>query len=104
MIDEADGLGAFCRHDGIRVAGAATGPLSGRRFAAKDVLDVEGHTCCAGNPDWLASHEPAEAISAAIRRLLDGGATLTAKAERRGLGVSSWLVMLGLAAPDAPKE
>jgi hypothetical protein len=31
-------------------------------------------------------------------------AILIAKARRRGLGVSSWLVMLGLTAPDGPGE
>jgi amidase len=80
MIERDDELGAFCRHGAVRVEGAANGPLSGRRFAAKDVLDVEGHRCCAGNPDWLASHEPAGATAAAVRRVLDAGATLTAKA------------------------
>lgn len=29
-------------------------------------------------------------------------ATLEAKAKRRGLGLSSWLLSLGMSAPDAP--
>lgn len=37
-----------------------------------------------------------------VRVTKEQKAVLTAKAQRRGLGVSSWLVMLGLTAPDTP--
>jgi len=74
-----DDLGAFCRHDEVRVAGASTGPLAGLEFAAKDIFDVAGHTCCCGNPRWLESHEPAAATMPAIAALVAAGATLVGK-------------------------
>ncbi len=79
MVDP-DELGAICSHDAVRVEPAGEGPLSGTEFAAKDVFDVAGHVCCAGNPDWLASHEPATATAVAVERLLGAGATLVGKA------------------------
>ncbi len=41
---------------------------------------MAGTRCCAGNPDWLASHEPAAASAPAVERLLAAGATLTGRA------------------------
>ena len=74
-----DPLGAFCRHVDIRVDGATVGPLAGLTFAAKDIYDVGGHTCCCGNPDWLATHPPAERTATAVTALLAAGATLVGK-------------------------
>jgi amidase len=81
-------LNAFCRHVDIRIPGrpvreggnsSGGGPLAGLNFAAKDIFDVEGHVCCCGNPDWLASHAPAARTAPVITRLLDAGATLVGK-------------------------
>ncbi|HEX2113450.1 MAG TPA: amidase [Alphaproteobacteria bacterium] len=72
-------LGALVPHGRIRVAGAATGPLAGLTFMAKDLFDVAGHGTSAGNPDWLATHQPATAHAWAVQALLDAGATLTGK-------------------------
>jgi amidase len=74
-----DDLGAFCRHSDVRIEGASTGPLAGLDFAAKDIFDVAGHTCCCGNPQWLESHGPAAATMPAIEALLAAGATLVGK-------------------------
>lgn len=74
-----DPLGAFCRHVDIRIEGASEGPLAGLTFAAKDIYDVAGQTCCFGNPDWLATHSPAESTSPVVTTLLDAGATLVGK-------------------------
>lgn len=71
-----DRFDAFCAHADVVVLGSADGPLAGLRFAAKDIFDVAGHTCCAGSPEWLATHVPASATSSAVRKLLDAGATL----------------------------
>ena len=65
-----DRLGAFCRHVDLRIEGAPDGPLSGLEFAAKDIYDVAGHTCCCGNPDWLDSHRPAERTAPAVAAAL----------------------------------
>lgn len=74
-----DPLGAFCRHVDVHIDGASGGPLSGLRFAAKDIYDIAGQTCCCGNPDWLASHPPADRTAPSVTALLDAGATLVGK-------------------------
>jgi amidase len=76
---DRDSLNAFCRHVDVLIPGRADGPLAGLGFAAKDIYDVAGYTCCCGNPDWLASHAPATRTAPAITRLLEAGATLIGK-------------------------
>src|SRR3990170_1420772 len=76
MGDMQDQLGAFCRHNDVRRPGVARGPLTGLTFAAKDVFDVEGETCCSGSPDWLVTHHPATATASAVHKLLAAGAEL----------------------------
>ncbi len=49
-----DTVGAWVPHGRFTVEPLALGPLSGLRFAAKDVFDVAGHPTGAGNPTWLA--------------------------------------------------
>jgi amidase len=49
---EDDVFGAFCPGPRVAAAGAATGPLAGLKFAAKDNFDVAGHMTGARNPDW----------------------------------------------------
>jgi len=80
-ILERDELGAFCRETHVALAGAASGPLDGLDFGAKDVFDIAGHKSGCGNPDWLASHPPAEATASAVQRLLDAGADLAGKTQ-----------------------
>jgi amidase len=59
--------------------GAPDGPLTAVTVAVKDIVDVAGVTTGAGNPDWLAAHEPAERHAAAVQLLLDAGATVIGK-------------------------
>jgi amidase len=59
--------------------GAPDGPLSGITLAVKDIVDVAGITTGAGNPDWLATHEPADRHAPAVQMLLDAGATVIGK-------------------------
>jgi amidase len=73
------GLGAFCPHIDLDVAGASQGPLAGLTFAAKDLFDVAGHTTGSGNPTWLATHPPATETASAVKALLDAGARLVGK-------------------------
>ncbi|MDX1388419.1 MAG: amidase [Acidobacteriota bacterium] len=75
----SDTLGAFIEGDGVRLRGAADGPLSGKKFAAKDLFDVAGHVTGCGNPDWLRTHGPATATAHTVQVLLDAGAELTGK-------------------------
>jgi amidase len=74
-----DPFGAFIKNDDIRIPGAATGPLRGLTFAAKDNFDIKGHVTGAGNPDWLRTHEAAASTAPAVQLLLDAGATLVGK-------------------------
>ncbi|HSS38685.1 MAG TPA: amidase family protein, partial [Polyangia bacterium] len=67
---------AFCQHDRVHLTGAATGPIAGLTFAAKDVFAVAGATACFGNPTWLATHRPASRTAPAVARLVGAGATL----------------------------
>ena len=60
-------------------AGAPDGPLTGVTLVVKDIVDVTGITTGAGNPDWLAAHEPATRHAAAVQLLLDAGATVIGK-------------------------
>ncbi|WP_395017401.1 amidase [Dongia sp.] len=78
-IPDRDSLNAFCEHVDIRIPGKPGGPLAGLGFAAKDIFDVAGHTCCCGNPDWLASHAPATRTAPVISRLVEAGATMVGK-------------------------
>jgi amidase len=84
---ESDTIGAFCKHDPIRIAGAANGPLAGLTFAAKDIFDIAGRIPCCGTPDWLTTHEIPKRTAPAVQLLLDAGATLV------GTTVTSELVM-----------
>jgi amidase len=63
----------------VRVAGAATGPLAGLTFAAKDLFDVAGHPTGGGNPDWARQNPVPTRHAWAVQRLLDAGATLIGK-------------------------
>jgi amidase len=78
-ILEQDTIGAFCRENHVELAGAASGPLAGLAFGAKDIYDVAGAKTSFGSPDWLRTHEPAARTAPAVQRLLDAGARLAGK-------------------------
>lgn len=74
-----DHVGAWTPHGRFVIQGAATGPLAGLTFAAKDLYDVAGHPTGAGNPVWLATHPVPTVSSALVDQLLAAGATLVGK-------------------------
>ena len=74
-----DPLGAFCVPNPVAREGASTGPLAGRRFAAKDVFDVAGTPTGFGHPEWLRTHGPATATASAVSKLLDAGCALAGR-------------------------
>ena len=74
-----DTLDAFCTDTEAYLEGATGGPLSGLTFAAKDIFDVAGHVTGGGNPDWKATHPPAERTAWIIQTLVDAGATMVGK-------------------------
>ncbi|MDG5787901.1 amidase [Evansella sp. AB-P1] len=66
---------AFVNKD-LNVKPTSSGRLDGLTFAVKDIFDIKNHTCTAGNPDWLRTHDPAEEYAPAVARLLNKGAKL----------------------------
>ncbi len=71
-----DAWNAFFDRD-MTLAPTAEGPLSGLRFAAKDIFELRGYVAGAGSPEWKDTHEPAERHAVAVERLLRAGAELT---------------------------
>jgi amidase len=78
-IFDRDAIGAFCRDTHAEQPGAATGPLAGLAFGAKDIYDIAGHRTGFGSPDWLMTHEPAERTAPTVQRLIEAGASLVGK-------------------------
>lgn len=74
-----DTVGALVPGQAVFAPGAAAGPLAGLTFAAKDLYDVAGLVTGCGNPDWAATHPPAERHAHLVARLLEAGASLVAK-------------------------
>ena len=89
MTDAAAVDGSIWRTLGAPlVAGAPSGPLSGRTVAVKDMFAVRGHPIGAGNPTWLAGATPALEHAAAVAALLDAGADVAGIARTDELAYS----------------
>jgi Asp-tRNA(Asn)/Glu-tRNA(Gln) amidotransferase A subunit family amidase len=82
------GLDCLVPGGDVRVAGADGGPLAGRTFVAKDVIDVAGHPTGAGNPALRATAAPAAESADAVAALLGAGAELVGKARTDELAYS----------------
>ena len=79
-MSKARARSAFVPHDlTAPVAGAADGPLAGLSAAVKDMYDIAGSRTGGGSPDWLAAQAPARSHAAAVRAILEGGATVIGK-------------------------
>jgi amidase len=74
-----DTVGAWTPHGRFAGAAATPGSLSGLRFTAKGLFDVAGHPTGAGNPAWLATHEPAREDAPLVAAPSAAGATLCGK-------------------------
>ena len=74
-----DPLHAFCQDTEAYLQGAASGPLAGVTFAAKDIFDVAGYVTGGGNPDWQATHAPATRTAWVVQALVDAGASMVGK-------------------------
>ena len=74
-----DPFNAFCKDSTAYLPGSPGGPLSGLTFAAKDIFDVAGHVTGGGNPDWKATHSPAERNAWVVQTLVDAGAEMVGK-------------------------
>ncbi len=87
-ILDRDTFNSFVRETHAELAGAATGPLAGLTFGAKDIYDVEGHRVTFGNPQWLDTHAPAKQTAVAVRQLVAAGASLAGKTQTAELTYS----------------
>jgi amidase len=67
--------GAFIE-DQMNLAPTGNGDLRGRSFAVKDIFAIKDHVSSAGNPDWLKTHQAAEADAPAVAVLRKNGALL----------------------------
>jgi amidase len=76
FIDE---IGALVPHGAVEREPMGEGPLSGLRFALKDLFHLAGVATSAGNPDWLNSHDIPTETATVPAVLLAAGARLTGK-------------------------
>ncbi len=88
MATSREPVSPFVEHVSVHLSGNPEGPLAGRRFAVKDLFDVQGAVTGAGNPTWLASHEPASRNSPVVDQLLEAGADLIGKTQTDELAFS----------------
>lgn len=79
MSQASEDFGAFVAGPRRFLKGQADGPLTGLTFVAKDLYDTVGDVTGAGNPDWAASHPPADRTASLIETLLAAGADLVGK-------------------------
>lgn len=79
MLLDHDPAHAFVPYPGVALTHAATGPLAGLRFAAKDLFDVSGYPTGGGNPHVLALSGIKTTTAPTVQKLLDAGAELIGK-------------------------
>ena len=83
-----DSAFAFMPYPPVDVPHAASGPLAGYTFAAKDLFDVAGYPTGGGNPHVLAMSGIKQHTAPVIQRLLDAGARLVGKAHTNEMAFS----------------
>lgn len=79
---------SFLPYPPAAVAHASSGPLSGLRFAVKDLYDVAGYPTGGGNPHVLAMSGIKTATAPAVQCLLDAGAAFVGKTHTDELAFS----------------
>lgn len=93
----------FVAEDEVARTGAKTGPLSGLRFAVKDMFEIRGHRASAGNPTWYATHAPAERDAPVVSQCLRAGASLCGVTVLDELALSIEGVNVHLGTPRNPR-
>jgi hypothetical protein len=88
MLLSADFANAFVPYPAVEVPNAATGPLSGLTFAAKDLFDVTGYPTGGGNPLMLAKSGIKTKHAVTVQKLLDAGARFVGKTHTDELAFS----------------
>lgn len=79
---------AFMPYPDAPVPNAATGPLRGLTFAAKDLFDVAGYPTGGGNPHVLARSGIKTVTAPTVQKLLDAGAMFVGKSHTDELAFS----------------
>jgi amidase len=79
MLLDADPARAFMPYPAVPVPNAASGPLAGLTFAAKDLFDVAGYPTSGGSPHLLALSGVKTRTAPTVQALLDAGARLVGK-------------------------
>ena len=74
-----DNAQAFMPYPSSPVAHAATGPLSGLSFAAKDIYHVKGYPTSGGQPMLMALWGVQDRTAPVVQSLLDAGARFVGK-------------------------
>lgn len=88
MLLDHDPVHAFMPYPPVPVGQASAGPLSGLRFAVKDIFDVEGYRTGCGSPVKLAEAAPARAHAPPVAALLAAGARFVGKTHTEELAWS----------------
>ncbi|MGL4231756.1 MAG: amidase, partial [Casimicrobium sp.] len=88
MLLPTDPANAFVPYPAVAVPNAATGPLSGLTFAAKDLFDVAGYPTGGGNPVMLAKSGIKTKHAVTVQKLLDAGARFVGKTHTDELAFS----------------
>ncbi len=83
-----DSAFALMPYPHVDVPHAASGPLAGYTFAAKDLFDVAGYPTGGGNPHVLAMSGIKTVTAPTIQRLLDAGAEMIGKAHTNEMAFS----------------
>jgi amidase len=83
-----DSAFALMPYPHVNVPNAASGPLAGLTFVAKDLFDVAGYPTGGGNPHVLAMSGIKTVTAPAIQCLLDAGAELVGKAHTNEMAFS----------------
>jgi amidase len=88
MLLDADPARAFLPYPPVKTPHAASGPLAGLTFAAKDLFDVAGYPTGGGSPHVLAMSGVKTRTAATVQRLLDVGARFVGKTHTDELAFS----------------
>ncbi len=78
----------YCTQGPTSISPTEEGMLSNTAFVFKDLFDVGGYVTGAGNPQWLATHQPAEKTSPLIVALLAQGAKCVGRVQTDELAYS----------------
>ncbi|MDR3539064.1 MAG: amidase [Acetobacteraceae bacterium] len=72
-------LNAFVPGPRCKLAGTPSGPLAGKTFAVKDLIDIAGWPTGGGNPDWERAHPVPTRHAWVVERMLAAGASVIGK-------------------------